>query len=235
MHIGFIMDGNRRWAEQRGLSSTQGHAAGAKALEEIIEACAKHGVSTITVYALSTENLQKRLQKELAGIFKLMGQWITKKHKHLQKHGIGLHFFGRLNELPQSLQRKIHKVNQVVKHNERIKLNVMLNYGGRSEIVDAVKHLIQDGVPAAKVNETLISQKLSTKDCPDPDLIIRTGGQKRISNFLIWQSSYAELYFTDVLWPDFNEAELKKALADYASRTRRFGGQDSLNPTQQTV
>jgi undecaprenyl diphosphate synthase len=227
-HIGFIMDGNRRWAKQNQLSTLEGHTAGSKALGALIEECTKLGVETVTVYALSTENLEKRMKSELKGIFGLLSNWISKKQDHLNKNGINLQFFGKLDQLPKSLQRKMNKITEVLKHNERIKLNVLLNYGGRAEIVESVKQIIKDGTSAADINEELISQNLYTKNLPDPDLIIRTGGQKRISNFLVWQMSYSELYFTDTLWPDFDSNQLHKALTDYSSRSRRFGGQDKL-------
>lgn len=225
-HIGFIMDGNRRWAKSKGLPTQKGHQAGGEALARILEECAKRGVKTVTVYALSTENLQKRMKSEIKGIFNLLTNWVTKKQNHLKERGVSLQFFGQLHQLPTSLQRKLTKITNVLKKNERIKLNVLLNYGGRAEIVETIQKLIQDGIPANQINEKLISQNLYTKDLPDPDLIIRTGGQKRISNFLIWQASYSELYFTDTLWPDFGPTQLDTALQDYANRSRRFGGQD---------
>lgn len=227
-HIGFIMDGNRRWAKHEGLPTSQGHAAGGQALANIIEECAKLGVETITVYALSTENLEKRMKSEIKGIFSLLSNWITKKQNQLNQNGISLQFFGKLDALPESLQRKMNKITNVLKDNERIKLNVLLNYGGRAEIVESVQRIIKDGTPASEINEELISKNLYTQGLPDPDLIIRTGGQKRLSNFLIWQMSYSELYFTDTLWPDFNQLELQKAIQDFSSRKRRFGGQDIL-------
>jgi undecaprenyl diphosphate synthase len=227
-HIGFIMDGNRRWAKQKGLSTLEGHTAGSKSLGKLIEECSKLGVETVTVYALSTENVEKRMKSEIKGIFQLLSNWITKKQSHLNDNGINLQFFGKLDQLPKSLQRKIEKITKVLKKNERIKLNVLLNYGGRAEIVESIKQIIKDGTSAADINEELVSKNLYTQGLPDPDLIIRTGGQKRISNFLIWQMSYSELYFTDTLWPDFDSKELEKALKDYSTRSRRFGGQNTI-------
>lgn len=227
-HIGFIMDGNRRWAKSKGLPTIDGHAAGGQALADILEECAKLGVKTVTVYALSTENLQKRVKSEITGIFGLLTNWITKKQNHLKEKGVSLEFFGKLHQLPTSLQRKMNKITDVLKTNERIKLNILLNYGGRAELVETFQKLTKQGITADQINEELISQNLYTKDLPDPDLIIRTGGQTRISNFLIWQISYSELYFTPTLWPDFKAENLHKAIQDYQSRSRRMGGQDKL-------
>lgn len=230
-HIGFIMDGNRRWAKAKGLSTTEGHATGGQALANLLEECAKLGVKTVTVYALSTENIEKRVQSEIKGIFSLLANWITKKQNHLKEKGVSLEFFGKIHELPTNLQRKISKITDVLKTNERIKLNILLNYGGRAELVETFQKLTNQGITADQINEEIIAQNLYTKGLPDPDLIIRTGGQKRISNFLIWQSSYSELYFTDTLWPDFNALDLNKAIQDYQTRSRRMGGQDpSLKP-----
>lgn len=227
-HIGFIMDGNRRWAKERGLSSIEGHQAGARALSNLVEACAKRGVETVTVYALSTENLKKRSSKELAGLFDILLSWLRRERKRLKENGVRVTFLGQMKRLPQKVQRAANEAMDVLKKNERIKCNIMLNYGGRDEIIYAIKDIVKEGVPADEINEELVSQHLYTKDSPDPDLIVRTGGDKRISNFLIWQMSYAELYFTKTYWPDFNEEELDKALASFAHRSRRFGGQDKL-------
>ena len=225
-HIGFIMDGNRRWAEENGLSVAEGHDAGVNKLSDLIEACADRGVETVTVYALSTENLQKRSAKELADIFAILYRWAKRERKRLKKEGVKVAFLGQLKRLPQKLQTAMAELVDVLKTNERIKCNIMINYGGRKEIVDAVKDMIKEGVSASDVNEEMISKHLYTKGQSDPDLIIRTGGNKRISNFLIWQLSYAELYFTNTYWPDFGEEELDKAIEEYSNRSRRFGGQD---------
>jgi undecaprenyl diphosphate synthase len=225
-HIGFIMDGNRRWAKERGLTTKDGHEAGVNALSGLVEACAKRGVETVTVYALSTENLKKRSAKELADIFGILFNWMRRERKRLQNDGVKVAFLGQLKRLPQKVQTAMTELMDTVKHNERVKCNIMVGYGGRLEIIKAVQEIVKEGIPANEINEELISRHLYTKDSPDPDLIIRTGGDKRISNFLIWQMSYAELYFTKTYWPDFNEAELDKALEDYAGRARRYGGQD---------
>lgn len=222
------MDGNRRWAKERGLSVAEGHEAGVKSLSKIIEACAERGVDTVTVYALSTENLKKRSAKEVADIFSILFKWIARERKRLKEKGVKVAFLGQIMRLPQKVNTAMTELMSVLKDNERIKCNIMVNYGGRDEIVHAVQDLIKEGVPASEVNEKMISKHLYTKDSPDPDLIIRTGGDKRISNFLIWQMSYAELYFTSTYWPAFDEKELDKALAEYTTRSRRLGGQDQV-------
>lgn len=223
-HIGIIMDGNRRWAKERGLSSGDGHAAGAENLSVILEACAKRGVETVTIYAFSTENFHKRSRKEIATLFGLLGVWLQRKSGEMKDRGVFLAFLGDLSKLPQRLQKKIHRTVDVLKDNERIKCNVLMNYGGRPELVNAFQEIVKRGVVADEINEELIAQHLYTKGQTDPDFMIRTGGEMRLSNFLIWQLSYSELYFTDTYWPDFHEKELDDALAEYARRERRLGG-----------
>jgi len=225
-HIGFIMDGNRRWAKQRGLSVSQGHEAGAKALSNLIELCADRGVETVTVYALSTENIKNRSAKEVAALFKILIEWIRRERKRMKEQGIRISFLGQLKRLPEKVQVAMQEAMNALKKNERIKVNVLINYGGRTEIVDAVKEIVKEGKAASDINEELISRHLYTKNLPDPDLIIRTGGEKRLSNFLIWQMSYSEIYFADPFWPDFGEKELDTAITDFSKRSRRFGGQD---------
>jgi len=224
-HIGIIMDGNRRWAKERGLTASDGHAAGAENLTRIVEACAKRGVETVTIYAFSTENFKKRSQKEIATLFELLGIWLQRKSKEMKKNGVKLAFLGDLTKLPDRLQQKIGHAVDVLKTNERIKCNILMNYGGRPELVNAFKEIVKNGITADEINEELIEQHLYTKGQSDPDLMIRTGGEMRVSNFLIWQLSYSELYFTNTFWPAFDEGELDKALLDYAGRQRRFGGE----------
>lgn len=218
------MDGNRRWAKERGLSTADGHAAGAETLSKILEACAKRGVETVTIYAFSTENFQKRSRKEVAALFELLGVWLQRKSEEMKERGVFLAFLGDLSKLPERLQHKIHRTVDVLKDNERIKCNVLMNYGGRPELVHAFQEIVKKGIVADEINEALIEQHLYTKGQQDPDFMIRTGGEMRLSNFLIWQLSYSELYFTDTYWPDFDERELDKALAEYARRERRMGG-----------
>ncbi|MEK7452585.1 MAG: polyprenyl diphosphate synthase [Patescibacteria group bacterium] len=223
-HIGFIMDGNRRWAKERFLTTGEGHAAGAENISTIVEACAKRGVETVTIYAFSTENFKNRSQKEISILFGLLAAWISRKSKLMKEQGVRLAFLGDLTKLPDRLQHKIQHAVDVLKHNERIKCNILLNYGGRPEIIRAMQEIVREGKTADEINEELISNHLYTKGQADPDLMIRTGGEMRVSNFLIWQLSYSELYFTDTYWPDFNADELDKALVNYAARERRFGG-----------
>ena len=224
-HIGIIMDGNRRWAKARGMSSGEGHAAGAEQLSTIIEACAERGVETVTIYAFSTENFKNRSANEIAVLFQLIVEWLHRKQKMMKEKGVRLAFLGDLTQLPERIQHKIDHAVDVLKTNERIKCNILMNYGGRPEIVKAVQEIIREGKSAEEINEELIANHLYTKGQSDPDLVIRTGGEIRVSNFLIWQLSYSELYFTDTLWPDFTPAELDKALLEYAKRDRRFGGE----------
>ncbi len=222
-HIGIIMDGNRRWAQKRGLSVNEGHEAGAKALEKIINHCLDLGIKTLTVYALSTENWRKRAKAEVKGIFNLIIKYFKERKKEYKKKGVKLGVLGEFQAFPRKVVRAIGEILKIVKEHERLKVNLALNYGGRDEILRAVKKVIKEKIPLKKLNEKTFSKFLYTNGEPDPDLIIRTGGEIRLSNFLLWQMSYSELYFTNTLWPDFNEKELDKAIADYQKRQRRFG------------
>ncbi|MCG2702624.1 polyprenyl diphosphate synthase [Candidatus Parcubacteria bacterium] len=222
-HIGIIMDGNRRWAKARGLNAIDGHTAGAKNLEAIIEHCGKIGIKHLTIYALSTENWRKRSKEEVKGIFNLLLEIFKRWKKDYKTKGVKFFVLGNFQALPLRVRDAIKNTLKIVLDKERIKFNVALNYGGRDEIVMAIKNIIKDGVPASKVNEKLVSNYLYTKGQPDPDMIIRPGGEFRLSNFLLWQMSYAELYFTDVLWPDFGPKKLEKAIYWYQQRDRRKG------------
>lgn len=222
-HIAIIMDGNRRWAEARGLKPTDGHRAGAENLQNIVNYCRDIGIKNITVYALSTENWRKRSVEEVKGLFNLLIEVVKSKREEYKRSGIKFFVLGNFQAFPFKVKRAIKKMLDVVLDNERIKFNVALNYGGRDEIVQAIKNIIKDEIPASKINEELVSSYLYTKGQPDPDLIIRPGGELRLSNFLIWQMSYAELYFTDILWPDFTPTELEKAIYKYQQRQRRLG------------
>lgn len=223
-HIGIILDGNRRWAAKRGLTAVQGHEAGVKALAKIVNHCLELGVDTLTIYALSTENWRKRAKKEVEGIFNLLTKLVEEKKEEYKKKGVKLAVLGDFQAFPRKVVRAIEEMIAIVKKHERLKVNIALNYGGRDEILRAVKKIIKEDIPPEKINEKMFGQFLWTNGEPDPDLIIRTGGEKRLSNFLLWQMSYAELYFTDTLWPDFTPAKLDKAIAEYQKRTRRFGG-----------
>lgn len=222
-HIGIIMDGNRRWAKKKGLTINKGHEAGAKNLEKIINHCLDLGVKTLTVYALSTENWRERTKKEVQGIFDLILQVFKEKKKEYQAKGIKLAVLGEFQAFPRKVARAIGEILNIVKTHERLKVNLALNYGGRDEILKAVRKIIQEKIPLKKLNEKTFSRFLYTNGEPDPDLIIRTAGEVRVSNFLLWQMSYSELYFTNTLWPDFDEKELDKAIAEYQKRQRRFG------------
>lgn len=219
------MDGNRRWAKERGLTTAQGHRAGLENLSRVVQLCAERGVSIVTVYAFSTENFKNRSAQEVADLFDLLVNGLRREAKRMREIGVRLDFLGELARLPERVQRNMKDAVSLLKTNERIKCNIMFNYGGRTEIVRAIKELIASGKSAKEINEEMVQQHLYTRGQPDPDLIIRTGGELRISNFLIWQMSYSELYFTNALWPDFDEKELDKALEEYARRERRFGGQ----------
>jgi len=222
-HIGIIMDGNRRWAEKRGLTVNEGHEAGAKNLEKIIDQCLELGVKTLTVYALSTENWRQRTKKEVKGIFDLILKIIRKHTKDYEKMGGKLAVLGEFQAFPRKVAMAIKKMLEIVKAQERLKVNLALNYGGRDEILNAVRRVIKEKIPPKKLDEKNFSKFLYTNGEPDPDLIIRTGGEVRLSNFLLWQMSYSELYFTDTLWPDFDEKELDKAIFEYQKRKRNFG------------
>ncbi len=223
-HIAIIMDGNRRWARARGKTTTEGHRAGAQNLVKIVEHCEHLGVKYLTVYALSTENWRKRARAEVRGIFDLLVRIAKEKKEEYKRKGIKFFVLGNFQAFPLRVRRAIEEMLKIVKRHERLKFNVALNYGGRDEIVRAIRKIIADGIKPSEVDEQLIARYLDTNGQPDPDLIIRTGGEIRLSNFLLWQLSYSELYFTDTLWPDFGPKELEKAIYDYQHRERRFGG-----------
>jgi len=223
-HIGIIMDGNRRWAAKRGLAAMQGHEAGVKALIKIVDHCLDLGVETLTIYALSTENWRKRAKKEVEGLFNLLVKAVAEKKEEYKKKGVKLAVLGNFQAFPRKVVKAIEEMLAIVKTHERLKVNVALNYGGRDEIIRAVKKIIEEDIPAKKINEKMFGEFLYTNDERDPDLMIRTGGQERLSNFLLWQLSYSELYFTDTLWPDFSPKKLDQAIAEYQKRQRRFGG-----------
>ena len=221
-HLGIIMDGNGRWAQSRNLPRVAGHQAGVDNLRRILEHCVRRGVKALSIYAFSTENWG-RPPEEVSGLMRLLGLAIQRQLNELNKNGVRILHSGRMEGINPHLQKQIINALEVTKNNDRITLNVAFNYGGRGEILDAVRHLIQDGVPPENLTEELFSSYLYTANLPDPDLIIRTGGEWRLSNFLIWQASYAEYYTTPTYWPDFDEAELDKAFVEYGRRVRRFG------------
>jgi undecaprenyl diphosphate synthase len=221
-HIAIIMDGNGRWAKARGLPRLAGHRAGTENLRRILRACVEFGIKTLTIWAFSTENW-RRPQEEVHGLMDILEQVIDRELSELHKNGVRLRHLGRLDGIAVHLQTKVRHAIEMTKDNDRITLNVAFNYGGKAEILDAVKHIIADGIRPEDVDENLFAHYLSTAGQPDPDMIIRTGNESRISNFMLWQGAYAEWYFTSTLWPDFDKEELRKALDDYARRERRFG------------
>jgi len=223
LHIGIIMDGNRRWAKNNNLSSGEGHKAGAKNLETIMNYCLKIGIRHLTVYALSTENWKKRSPEEVKGIFDLLVYLVTNNFQKYSKAGIQLNILGNFSVFPDYVTKAISKALSVKVDNPKLVMNIALNYGGRDELINAFKKIIKSNISEDKITEELISQNLYTQNQPEPELIIRPGGEYRLSNFLLWQSSYSELYFSPVLWPDFNEKELDKAIIWYQDRDRRLG------------
>lgn len=221
-HIAVIMDGNGRWAAARGMPRMVGHRAGTENLRRIITACVEFGVKYLTIYAFSTENWG-RPQEEVDGLMNILAQVIEQELAELHQEGVQLRHIGRLERLDPSLRQKVEAAVEMTRDNQRLILSVAWNYGGRDEIVCAIRDIIQAGVPAEAVTEETVSQHLFTAGIPDPDLIIRTSGEMRISNFLIWQAAYAEWYVTPTLWPDFDKEALRSALEDYSKRDRRFG------------
>ncbi|MFC1721458.1 polyprenyl diphosphate synthase [Patescibacteria group bacterium] len=222
-HIGIIMDGNRRWAERQSLSRAQGHREGADALERTVTHCAKLGVEVLTVYTFSTENWKKRTKEELKEIFGLLTYCLRNKAKEMKKNGVVLGVVGEINRFPLNIRKLLSRTKEVLKNNNRIKLNLALNYGGRDEILRAFKKIVNKNVSPKEINEELLAQHLDTNGLPEPELIIRTGGRQRLSNFLVWQCTYSELYFTDLLWPDFGPEEIEKAILFYNDCNRNFG------------
>jgi undecaprenyl diphosphate synthase len=222
-HVAIIMDGNGRWAIARGLPRLVGHRAGTENLRRIITACVEFGVKYLTIYAFSTENWG-RPREEVEGLMNILEDVIDRELAELNKEGVQLRHIGRLERLDPKLQEKVMEAIELTKHNDRLVLNVAFNYGGRDEIVYAIQKMINDGVKSEEVTSDLVSRYLFTAGSPDPDLIIRTSGELRVSNFLIWQGAYSEWYVTSVYWPDFNKGEFRKALDTFAQRDRRFGG-----------
>lgn len=221
-HVGIIMDGNGRWAQARGLPRMAGHRAGTENIRRVLRGATELGIRVLTIYAFSTENWA-RPPAEVSALMRLLGEVIRRELDDLHANGVCIRHSGRLEGIALHLQREIQHAVSLTCQNERIILNVAFNYGGRAEIVDAVRHILRDGHPPEAITEALISQYLYTGDLPDVDLIIRTGGEYRLSNFLIWQAAYAEYYATPTFWPDFDEHELAKALLEYSRRDRRFG------------
>ena len=223
IHVGLIMDGNGRWATQRGLPRLAGHKAGVENVKPTVLAAKKFGIKYLTFYAFSTENW-KRPQDEVSGIMNLLSIFIDREVNNLHKEGVRILHIGRRERLDQSLRKKIEDAIELTKNNTAITVQMGLDYGGRDEITQAVRKIVSLDVPPEAVTEELISQNLYTAGIPDPDLVIRTSGEMRTSNFLVWQSAYAEWVFTETYWPDFNEEVFWQMLVEYSRRDRRFGG-----------
>ena len=222
-HLGIIVDGNRRWAAKRGLPAIIGHRQGSKNVKKIGKLCRKAGVKILTLYAFSTENW-KRSQNEVNCFMNLIKEMLNKKNTgDLHKDGIKIRIIGQKERFSESIQKLIKEAEELTKNNKKGILNVALSYGGRTEIIEAVKKIIKKKIPLGKIDEKLLEENLWTEKQPFPDLIIRTGGVKRLSNFLLWQSAYSELYFSDKYWPDFSEKDLNLSFQEYSQRQRRFG------------
>ena len=218
-HLGIILDGNRRWAKERGLPYFVGHRQGLETAKKIINYCKEKGIKILTLFVFSTENW-KRSPKEVNYLMRLAKKAISNHFKHLHKNKIKVKVIGQREKLPRSLQKEIIKIEEQTKNNKEMTVNFALSYGGRAEIVEAIKKIIEKKIPPEKITEATLGENLWTSDV---DLIIRTGKEQRISNFLIWQAAYSEFYFCPKYWPDFTEKDLDLALADYARRQRRFG------------
>ncbi|MBI2624945.1 MAG: di-trans,poly-cis-decaprenylcistransferase [Candidatus Nealsonbacteria bacterium] len=221
-HIGFIIDGNRRWAREKHLPDFAGHLEGRKRFREIVRACKDKGIKIITIYTFSTENWG-RPEKEVKFLMSLIERALSEDMAKIHKEGFKIKVIGQREKLPESLKKTVKKAELLTKRNQWGIINFALSYGGRIEIVEAVKKIVKSKIPPGKITQDLVSDNLWTAGLPDPDLIIRTGGEQRLSNFLTWQSAYSELYFTSTYWPDFKEKGLDEALEWFLSRKRRFG------------
>jgi undecaprenyl diphosphate synthase len=221
-HVAIIMDGNGRWARQRGLPRQAGHRAGAENLRRIVRACVEFNIKILTIYAFSTENWG-RPEREVQGLMRIFARVLDQELDELNKQGVCLHHLGDLSGINPTLQRKVQNALELTKDNDRLILNVAFNYGGRAEIIHAVQQMLADDINPEELNDELFSSYLFTAGLPDPDLVIRTSGELRISNFLIWQAAYAEYYPTPAYWPDFGREELYEAIVAYNQRERRFG------------
>ncbi|MEM9773036.1 MAG: isoprenyl transferase [Chloroflexota bacterium] len=221
-HVAVIMDGNGRWAKKRMLPRQAGHRAGVENLREIIDACIEFGIKVLTIYAFSTENWS-RPETEVRGLMRIFSRVLDQEINDLHEQGVRVHHIGDLGGVEPNLQAGVRKAIELTKGNDRLLLNVAFNYGGRAEIVHAARKILADGISPEELDEELFGKYLFTAGVPDPDLLIRTSGEYRISNFLIWQAAYSEYYLTPVYWPDFGREELYEALIAYTGRDRRFG------------
>ena len=234
-HIAIIMDGNGRWARRRGLPRIAGHKAGVAPLRTAVDTCARLGLRALTVYAFSVENW-KRPRTEIETLWRLLRHYLRAEMPEMHRNGVRFHAIGRLDELPRMVRDELEEAMRETRANRGLQVNLAINYGGRAELVDAVRSLVEDaqrgGISSDAIDEAAISARLYTAGLPDPDLLIRTSGEMRVSNFLLWQIAYAELYVTETLWPDFTRTELLRAILDYQKRDRRFGG---LGPDPQVA
>ena len=221
-HIAIIMDGNGRWATERGLPRAAGHRAGAENIRRVIERFAEHDVRYVTLFAFSTENWN-RPASEVSVIFQLIDRFLKRELDNMQRDNVRIRHFGHLEQLPAALAVRVEEAVAVTRGNDGLMLNICLSYGSRDEIVTAIQRIAEEGIPAEEIDEETVSSHLLTGGLPDPDLVIRTAGEQRISNFLLWQSAYAELYFTSAYWPDFGREDVDLALAEYGRRKRKFG------------
>ena len=221
-HVAIIMDGNGRWARSRRLPRLAGHRAGVENMRRVLEACGEFGIKYLTIYAFSTENWD-RPKAEVRGLLNILEDVIDQELDELHENGVQLNHLGRLERMSDELQEKVNHAIELTRDNDRLVLNIAWNYGGRDEIVQVIEKIVASGVGPEKINEELVNSYLYTAGCPDPDLIVRTSGEFRVSNFLIWQGAYSEWYVTKTYWPDFGREELLKALIEYAARERRFG------------
>lgn len=222
-HVAIIMDGNGRWARRRNLPRIAGHRAGAENLRRIINACAEFGIKILTIYAFSTENWE-RPEDEVRGLMNIFTRVLDQELKDLHRQGVCLHHLGDLNGIEPALQKKVRDALELTRNNDRLILNVAFNYGGRAEILHAVRQMLADGVSPDELTDELFSSYLFTAGLPDPDLVIRTSGELRVSNFLIWQAAYAEYVAAPEMWPDFGREQLYAAIVEYSKRDRRYGG-----------
>lgn len=225
-HVAIIMDGNGRWAKKRNLPKIMGHREGVETLKKITKASIKMGIKYLTVYAFSSENWQ-RPREEVRGIFGLLDRFLDTEINLFNKNKVRLNIIGDRDKIEPRLRKKIEQAERDTLKNDKLVLNIALSYGGRQEILEAVRNLSQDvkkgNIKPSEIDERVFSDYLYTRDCPDPDLLIRTSGEMRVSNFLLWQISYSEIYVTEKLWPEFQERDLEKAVSEYAKRERRFG------------
>jgi undecaprenyl diphosphate synthase len=226
-HLAIIMDGNGRWAEKRGLPRSAGHREGAKAVKRVIANCLNFNIPILTLFSFSTENW-KRPRNEVIYLLKLFERVLSKEKANLIKNNIKINFIGRLNDLPNSLNEKMNELFESTKKNNKLILNIAINYGGRAEIIDALKSItlkiVEKKLEIEEINENTIRDNLYTHNLPDPDLLIRTAGEMRISNFMIWQIAYSELWVTPVFWPDFDKNNLVEAIRNFQKRVRKYGG-----------